>query len=40
MHRLVALRGTPLTDQLARVPFAHSMLFARVLNCRPTPLGA
>jgi len=40
MHRLVALCGTPLTDQPARVPFAHSVLLARVLNGRPTPLGA
>jgi len=40
MHRLVALRGTPLTDQSARVPFAHTMLLAHVLDCRPTTLGA
>jgi len=39
MHGLVALCGAPLTDQPARVPFAHPVLLTRVLDRRPAPLG-
>ena len=40
MHRLVALRCSPLIHQPARLPFAHAVLLARVLYRRPTPLRA
>ena len=40
MHRFVALRCTPLIYQPTRLPFAHPMLVAHVLDRRPTPLGA
>jgi hypothetical protein len=39
-HRLVALRGTPLTNQPASSPFGQSTLLARVLDGRPASRGA
>jgi hypothetical protein len=40
MQPLVALRGTPLIHQAARLPFAHAVLLTRVPHCRPTSLRA